>query len=518
MMHYNKKDPFFGQQSARQRPLWPYLPSEGKIIKMNGRAAGPFQEDLHMEKKFLDENFLLESKASQKLYHEYGAAMPIFDYHCHIPPSDILADRKFDNLSQIWLEGDHYKWRAMRACGEHEEFITGDAADEEKFAAWARTVPRLVRNPLYHWTHLELKRVFGVDELLNPDTAREIYNHCSSLLRRDDFSARSIIRKFNVEALCTTDDPSSNLEEHRKIKESGFETAVAPAFRPDRALEADRPDRFNPWLDGLAEMADVRVDSYGRFIECLWKRHQYFHDNGCRLSDYGIETCWSSEWTSEDLDRYFKTLRRGQPLSGEALSVFRSATLYELLSMDGSQGWVQQLHMGALRNVNSRMFVRLGPDTGYDAMGDFGQGTGLARLLDRLDRTGKLTKTIVYSLNPRDNDMIPSILGCFQDGSVPGRMQMGSAWWFMDTRDGMERQIEALSSVGVLSLFVGMLTDSRSLLSYPRHEYFRRILCNVLGRDVTKGELPEDYPLLGGIVQDICFNNAREYFQLPSTK
>ena len=468
-----------------------------------------------MKKQFLDENFLLESKPAQKLYHEYGASMPIFDYHCHIPPADIMADRQFGSLTEVWLEGDHYKWRAMRACGEDEELITGGASDYEKFAAWARTVPKLVKNPLYHWTHLELQRVFGVDELLNPDTAEEIYNHCGALLAKKEFSARSIIRKFRVEALCTTDDPSSDLEVHRKIRESGFKTLVAPAFRPDRALEGHRPDRFNPWLDGLAEMTDVRVNSYGRFIECLWKRHQFFHDRGCRLSDYGIEKCWTSEWTSEELETYFRALRSGRPLTGEALSAFRSATLPELLSMDGSQGWVQQLHLGALRNVNSRMYAKLGPDTGYDAIGDFGQGAALSRLLDRLDRTGKLTKTIVYSLNPRDNEMIPSILGCFQDGAVPGKMQMGSAWWFMDTKSGMERQIEALSSVGVLSRFVGMLTDSRSLLSYPRHEYFRRILCNVLGRDIEKGELPEDYSLLGGIVADICYNNAREYFQLP---
>lgn len=468
-----------------------------------------------MKKQFLDENFLLESKPAQKLYHEYGASTPIFDYHCHIPPADIMADRQFGSLTEVWLEGDHYKWRAMRACGEDEELITGGASDYEQFAAWARTVPKLVKNPLYHWTHLELQRVFGVDELLNPDTAEEIYNHCGALLAKKEFSARSIIRKFRVEALCTTDDPSSDLEVHRKIRESGFKTLVAPAFRPDRALEGHRPDRFNPWLDGLAEMTDVRVNSYGRFIECLWKRHQFFHDRGCRLSDYGIEKCWTSEWTSEELETYFRALRSGRPLTGEALSAFRSATLHELLSMDGSQGWVQQLHLGALRNVNSRMYAKLGPDTGYDAMGDFSQGAALSRLLDRLDRTGKLTKTIVYPLNPRDNEMIPSILGCFQDGAVPGKMQMGSAWWFMDTKSGMERQIEALSSVGVLSRFVGMLTDSRSLLSYPRHEYFRRILCNVLGRDIEKGELPEDYSLLGGIVADICYNNAREYFQLP---
>ncbi|MFA5473461.1 MAG: glucuronate isomerase, partial [Aminobacteriaceae bacterium] len=444
--------------------------------------------------------------------------MPIFDYHCHIPPSDILNDRQFDNLTEIWLGGDHYKWRVMRACGVDERFITGDAPAEEKFEAWARVVPRIVRNPLYQWTHLELQRVFGVDELLTPETAREIYSHCTALLGKKEFSARSIIRKFRVEALCTTDDPSSTLEEHRKIRDSGFETIVAPAFRPDRALEGHLPERFNPWLDRLAELAEVKIDSFGRFIECLWKRHQYFNDNGCRLSDYGIETCYASDWNSEEVEGSFSLLRRGRALSGEALLRYRSAVLYELLSMDASQGWTQQLHLGAMRNNNSRMLARLGPDTGYDAMGDFEQGRNLSRLLDRLERTGKLGKTIVYSLNPRDNDMIPSILGCFQDGTVPGKMQMGSAWWFTDTKDGMTRQIEALSAVGVLSRFVGMLTDSRSLLSYPRHEYFRRILCNIIGGDVERGELPEDYSLLGGMVRDICYNNAKEYFDLHSVQ
>ncbi|MGI6792630.1 glucuronate isomerase [Aminivibrio sp.] len=471
-----------------------------------------------MAKQFLDKDFLLESMPACTLYHEYAAPMPIFDYHCHIPPSDILTDRQFCNLTEIWLGGDHYKWRVMRACGVDERFITGDAPAEEKFEAWARVVPRIVRNPLYQWTHLELRRVFGVDELLNPDTAREIYSHCTSLLGKKEFSARSIIRKFRVEALCTTDDPSSTLEEHRKIRESGFETIVAPAFRPDRALEGHLPERFNPWLERLAELAEVRIDSFGRFIECLWKRHQFFHDNGCRLSDYGIETCYASDWNSEEVEGSFSLLRRGRALSGEALLRYRSAVLYELLSMDASQGWTQQLHLGAMRNNNSRMLARLGPDTGYDAMGDFEQGRNLSRLLDRLERTGKLGKTIVYSLNPRDNDMIPSILGCFQDGTVPGKMQMGSAWWFTDTKDGMTRQIEALSAVGVLSRFVGMLTDSRSLLSYPRHEYFRRILCNIIGGDVERGELPEDYSLLGGMVRDICYNNAKEYFDLHSVQ
>lgn len=467
-----------------------------------------------MAKKFLDKDFLLHSKAAQKLYHEYAAPMPIFDYHCHIPAEEIAADRMFSSLSEAWLGGDHYKWRAMRACGVDERFVTGDASPEEKFAAWAKVVPQTVGNPLYHWTHLELQRIFGVETLLNADTAAEIHDHCSKMLRKKEFSVRGLIRKFNVVALCTTDDPADSLEHHESIRKSGFDTLVAPAFRPDRALDAHLPDQFNPWLDTLAELTDVKVNSFGRFIECLWRRHQYFHDKGCRLSDYGIETPHSVEWTTEDVEGAFDALRRGKPVTGDALARFRSAVLFEMLTMDANQGWVQQLHLGAMRNNNSRTFGRLGPNTGYDSMGDFEQGRALVRLLDRLERTGKLTKTIVYSLNPKDNDMIPTILGSFQDGKTPGKMQMGSAWWFADTKDGMTRQLRALSSIGLLSRFVGMLTDSRSFLSYPRHEYFRRILCDMLGTDMERGELPDDYALLGSVVQDVCFNNAKEYFQL----
>ena len=467
-------------------------------------------------KPFMDENFLLDSKPAQRLYHEYAAPMPIIDYHCHIPPEDIAKDRNFENLTQVWLGGDHYKWRAMRACGVDERFITGDAPDEEKFAAWAKVVPQTVRNPLYHWTHLELRRTFGVDALLRPETATEIYEHCSRLLRTPEFSVRSIIRKFNVDALCTTDDPTDSLEYHRVIRESGFETVVAPAFRPDAALNAHRPKEFNAWVDRLEAASGVRADSFGWFIECLKRRHRFFHEQGCRLSDYGIEVPYAEDWTTEEIEQAYSAVRGGKALSGPSLLKFRSAVLYELLVMDHDQGWVQQLHLGALRNANTRAFKSVGANTGYDAIGDWEQGGALARLLDRLDRAGRLAKTIVYSLNPRDNDMIPSILGCFQDGSVPGKMQMGSAWWFTDQKDGMTRQIEALSSVGVLARFVGMLTDSRSFLSYPRHEYFRRILCNILGNDVQRGELPEDYALLGGIVRDISYNNARDYFQLRS--
>lgn len=465
-------------------------------------------------KTFINNDFLLESKAAQKLYFEYAEPMPIIDYHCHLPACDIAIDRIFENITDIWLGGDHYKWRAMRTCGIHEKYITGDASDEEKFQAWATVVPRLIRNPLYHWTHLELKRIFGIDQLLNPDTASNIYNRCNELLRQRDFSVRFILEKFKVEALCTTNYPAENLEHHKTIRDTQCKTIVLPCFRPDKFLDAHLPKEFNNLVNSLESLTGLSINSFEDFIESLWKRHQFFHRNGCRMSDYGIETAYSADWTIEDVNRAFVKARSGHPLEGEDLLKLRSAVLYELLLMDHKQGWVQQLHLGAMRNNNSRMMALLGPDSGYDSIGDFEQGRPLIQLLDKLDRSGHLGKTIIYCLNPRDNDLIASIIGCFQDGITPGKIQMGSAWWFNDHKDGMTKQIEALSSIGVLSTFVGMLTDSRSFLSYPRHEYFRRILCNILGRDMSNGELPNDYQLIGGIIQDICYFNAKNYFQL----
>ncbi|HUM43159.1 MAG TPA: glucuronate isomerase [Fervidobacterium sp.] len=463
---------------------------------------------------FISDDFLLESQAAQKLYHEYAEPMPIIDYHCHLPASDIAADQMFENITRVWLGGDHYKWRAMRTCGIDEKYITGDASDEEKFKAWATVVPRLVRNPLYHWTHLELKRIFGIDEILNPDTASDIYNRCNELLHQRDFSVRSILEKFKVEALCTTNYPAENLEHHKTIRDTQCKTIVLPCFRPDKALDAHLPEEFNNLVNSLERLTGLSINSFEDFTESLWKRHQFFHENGCRISDYGIETAYSADWTIEEVNRAFVKVRSGHPLERKDLLKFRSAVLYELLLMDYKQEWVQQLHLGAMRNNNSRMMTLLGPDSGYDSIGDFEQGMPLVKLLDKLDRTGHLGKTIIYCLNPRDNDLIASIIGCFQDGITPGKIQMGSAWWFNDHKDGMTKQIEALSSIGVLSTFVGMLTDSRSFLSYPRHEYFRRILCNILGRDMSNRELPDDYQLIGGIVQDICYYNAKKYFQL----
>jgi len=466
------------------------------------------------KKIFIDDNFLLESKAAQKLYHEYAEPMPIIDYHCHLPVSDIATNRIFENITHVWLGGDHYKWRAMRTCGINEKYITGDASNEEKFQAWATVVPKLIRNPLYHWTHLELKRIFGIDELLNPSSAMDIYRQCNELLPRSDFSVQSILKKFKVDALCTTNYPTETLEHHNKIRNSKCDIIVLPCFRPDVALDAHLPQKFNHFVDSLEDLTGRSINSFDDFMESLWQRHQFFHKSGCRISDYGIETAYSEDWTLGEVNSGLAQVRSGLPLEGEALLKFRSAVLYELLSMDYKQGWVQQLHLGAMRNNNTRMMSILGPDSGYDSIGDFEQGRSLVRLLDKLDQSGHLGKTIIYCLNPRDNELIASIIGCFQDGSVPGKIQMGSAWWFNDHKDGMTKQIEALSSIGVLSTFVGMLTDSRSFLSYPRHEYFRRILCNILGKEIESGELPEDYQLIGGIVQDICYFNAKNYFQL----
>lgn len=465
-------------------------------------------------KIFINEDFLLETKAARKLYHEYAESMPIIDYHCHLPAEDIATDRTFESITHVWLGGDHYKWRAMRTCGINEKYITGDASDEEKFKAWATVVPKLIRNPLYHWTHLELKRIFGIDELLNPDTAPNIYRQCNELLRQKVFSTRSILERFRVEALCTTNFPTEDLKHHKTIRDTHCKTMVLPCFRPDKALNADRPKEFNDLVDSLERLTNLSINSFESFIESLWKRHQFFHENGCRISDYGIETVYSVDWTQDEVNKAFTHVRSGHPLEGETLLKFRSAVLYELLLMDYEQGWVQQLHLGAMRNNNSKMMALLGPDSGYDSIGDFEQGKPLIRLLDKLEKSGHLGKTIIYCLNPRDNDLIASIIGCFQDGMTPGKIQMGSAWWFNDHKDGMTKQIEALSSIGVLSTFVGMLTDSRSFLSYPRHEYFRRILCNILGKEMTSGELPEDYEHIGSIVQDICYFNAKRYFQL----
>jgi glucuronate isomerase len=462
---------------------------------------------------FIHENFLLHSDVAQELYHQHAVPMPIFDYHCHIPPQEIAYDRRYANMTQIWLYGDHYKWRAMRTNGVNEKFCTGEVSDWEKFEKWAETVPFTLRNPLYHWTHLELKRFFGIDKILNPVSAREIWEECNAKLNTPEYSVRNIIRKANVHTICTTDDPVDSLENHRIIKESGFEVNVLPAWRPDKAMMVEDPGFFNAYIDQLALTAGIEIGSFDQLMLALDKRHQFFHENGCRLSDHGLETVISENYTLTEIRNIFVKIRSGNQLSQEEILKFKSAMLYESGIMDHSRGWTQQFHLGALRNNNSRLFRQLGPDTGFDSIGDFEIARPLSRLLNRLDSSNQLSQTILYNLNPRDNELIATMVGNFQDGSVPGKIQFGSGWWFLDQKDGMQKQIQALSNLGLLSRFIGMLTDSRSFLSYTRHEYFRRTLCNILGNDVVSGEIPDDMELLGKMVENICFNNAYHYFR-----
>lgn len=461
---------------------------------------------------FITDNFLLQTKTAQDLYHRHAAKMPIFDYHCHIPPQDIATDRRFTNITQIWLYGDHYKWRAMRTNGVDEKYCTGNASDWEKFEKWAMTVPYTFRNPLYHWTHLELKRFFGVDKLLSPATAREIWETCNAKLNTPEYSVRNIIRMAHVHTICTTDDPVDNLEHHQTIRASGFEVHVLPAWRPDKAMAAENPNAYNQYLDQLATVTGKEISTFTHLMEALEERHQYFHDQGCRLSDHGLETAYAEEYTAAEIETIFTRVRSGKTLNPGELLKFKSCMLYEFGIMDHRKGWTQQYHLGALRNNNTRMFRTLGPDTGFDSIGDFEIARPLSRLLDRLDTHNQLAKTILYNLNPRDNELIGTMTGNFQDGSVPGKIQFGAGWWFLDQKDGMEKQMQALSNLGLLSRFVGMLTDSRSFLSYTRHEYFRRTLCNLLGTDAEKGEIPADMELLGQMVENISFNNAKNYF------
>jgi len=476
-----------------------------------------------MAAKFMSEDFLLQNKTARILYHEHAEKMPIYDYHCHLPAKQIADDHRFDNITQAWLYGDHYKWRAMRTNGVPEKYVTGDANDYEKFVKWAQTVPYCLRNPLYHWTHLELKRYFGIkDKLLGPTTAREIYQTCSEMLRTPGFSVRNLLRKMNVKLLCTTEDPLDSLEHHKKIRQDGFQIKVHAAWRPDKAMAVEDIAALNKWIDGLEAVCDTQIKDYSSYIDAIRKRHDYFHENGCRLSDHGLETAYAEDYTEREIERIFSKIRAARELDGAERLKFKSAMMIEFAEMDAESAWVQQIHLGALRNNSTRLFRTLGPDVGCDSIGDFQLAKPLAKFLDRLDSKGKLPKTILYNLNPRDNAVLATMIGNFQDGTVPGKpatrmagkMQYGSAWWFLDQKDGIEEQIKVLSNMGLLSRFVGMLTDSRSFLSYPRHEYFRRILCNMLGSDVEAGLLPNDLDLLGRMVEDICFNNAKNYFPM----
>ncbi|QEC53774.1 D-glucuronate isomerase [Anseongella ginsenosidimutans] len=466
--------------------------------------------------KFLDEHFLLSTPSARQLFHEYAAPMPILDYHCHLPPELIAKDHRFENLTQIWLYGDHYKWRAMRTNGVDESYCTGAKSDAEKFEKWAETVPYTLRNPLYHWTHLELQRYFNIREVLNPRTAAGIYRECSDLLQTPAFSVRNLLRRMKVALICTTDDPLDSLEYHRQLKEEAFEIPVLPAFRPDRAMNISDPETFRNYLGKLEEVSGMAVNTFDSFLSALKSRHDYFVRNGCRVSDHGLEEMYAEDFTESEIRAiYMKVLRGGKPDLPEGRK-FKSAMLLHFAHWDWENGLVQQYHLGALRNNNTRMMRLQGADAGWDSIGDFPQAAGLARFLDRLDRDNRLAKTILYNLNPADNEVMATMAGNFNDGSVAGKVQWGAAWWFLDQKDGMEKQLNTLSNMGLLSRFVGMLTDSRSFLSYPRHEYFRRILCNLFGKEMAAGELPADMELVGGIVKNICYHNANQYFNWDS--
>ncbi|MBN1652825.1 MAG: glucuronate isomerase [Deltaproteobacteria bacterium] len=476
-----------------------------------------------MKTHFIHEDFLLESKLARELYHGVAATLPIIDYHCHLPPDQIARNHRFETITEIWLKGDHYKWRAMRTNGVSEVYCTGHASDWEKFEAWAKTVPHTLRNPLYHWTHMELADPFGItDRLLNEKSARAIYEELNARLREDAFRTQGILSHFRVAVVCTTDDPVDSLEHHAAYASSPAASQpsslrLCPAWRPDRALAVDDLTGFNAWVDKLQSAADINVCDYDSFWVALEKRHLFFHEQGCRLSDHGLETVYAESYTDAEAAAIFAKARNGKALSGEQCLKFRSALLHRLAIMNHARGWVQQFHLGALRNNNTRMLRSLGPDMGFDSIGDFEIARPLARFLDRLDSTDQLARTILYNLNPRDNELMATMIGNFQDGTIPGKMQFGSAWWFLDQLDGMQKQLNALSNLGLLSRFVGMLTDSRSFLSYSRHEYFRRLLCNIIGEDVRRGLVPDDRALLGTLVRDVCFENAKKYFPFANS-
>ncbi|MFT4094804.1 MAG: glucuronate isomerase [Niabella sp.] len=467
-----------------------------------------------MAKNFLDRDFLLETDTAKTLYHDYAASMPVIDYHCHLPPDQIAADKQFENLTQIWLYGDHYKWRAMRTNGVDESYCTGNKSDYEKFEKWAETVPYTMRNPLYHWTHMELQRYFDIQDILDSTTARKIYDECTAKLQTKAYSVRNLLRKMNVKTVCTTDDPVDTLEHHQKIKEDGFEIPIIPAWRPDAAMNVARAANFVAYVKKLEAASDTRITFLKDFLDALKKRHDFFATMGCSVSDHGLEQVYAADYTDHDIREIFDKVYGGHELSLDEQDKFRSAMLVYFAEWDHEKGWVQQYHLGAIRNNNLKAMRELGPDTGWDSIGDFPQARAISKFLGGLIDRDKLTKTILYNLNPADNELMATMIGNFNDGSAPGKIQWGSGWWFLDQKDGMTKQINALSNMGLLSRFVGMLTDSRSFLSFPRHEYFRRILCNLFGSDVENGELPANIEWIGQVIQDICFNNANNYFNL----
>ena len=466
----------------------------------------------HKTPPFIHDDFLLQSKPARELYHDYAERMPIVDYHCHLPPQQVAQDTRWQNLAQVWLGGDHYKWRALRSNGVDERFITGDAPDHEKFQKFSETMPYLLRNPLYDWSHLELARYFGITERLNPATAESIWSQVHAQLAAPGCSARGFMMRSNVRLVCTTDDPTDTLEHHAMVRSQPFGVQMLPTWRPDKALALDRPEFWNVWLDKLSAAAGQEVRTLDELLQALQKRHDFFASHGCRLSDYGIETVVAEPYTDVQIRQIFAKVRSGGLATADEVAHFRSALLFEFGRMDAAANWTWQIHYNALRNNNTRMFRQLGPDTGFDSIGDWPVAQAMSRLFDRLDQIDALPRTILYTLNPRDNEVLGTMLGNFQRGPIAGKMQLGSGWWFNDQKDGMLRQLEALSQLGLLSRFVGMLTDSRSFLSYPRHEYFRRILCNLLGNDIANGQIPNDLPWIGGIVKDICYRNAVRYF------
>lgn len=463
---------------------------------------------------FIHEDFLLSNEPAKRLYNEYAKDEPILDYHCHLPPEDIARNRQFQNLFEIWLEGDHYKWRAMRANGVGEPYCTGGAPPYEKFLAWARTVPSTLRNPLYHWSHLELKRYFGFDSLLDSSNAAQVWELASAKLATDELRVFGILEKFRVRALCTTDDPTDSLDHHRAISESALETKVYPAFRPDRSLLVDDPEAFNPWVNRLEAAANCEIRSFGDFLAALRHRHDYFHAMGCRLSDHGLAFAYSDLTPESEAEAIFEAAREGTP--GTSVDVHRFAGFMMLYfgRLDAEKGWTKQLHLGARRNNSTRGLQAAGRDAGFDSIGDWTQVPSLGQYLDLLDRENALPRMVLYNNNPVDNYTFATMLGNFQDGVIPGKMQFGSGWWYLDQKEAMEWQLNCLSNVGLLSRFIGMLTDSRSFMSYPRHEYFRRVLCNLLGQDIARGEIPNDMDLVGSMVKNLCFSNAREYLRL----
>ena len=461
---------------------------------------------------FLSDDFLLKNKFSQRLYHAYAKDLPIIDYHNHLPPAEISSNRKFENISKIWLAGDHYKWRAMRTLGIEEKFITGDATDYQKFEKWAYTLPHTLRNPLYHWSQMELSRYFGIDELLLPARAEKMYFATSEKLQEEQFRARGLLEQMNVEVVCTTDDPADTIEHHESYFIQNHSVKMYPAFRPDKSFAIENIISYKTYLQRLGKAAGLEITSFDTLLEALENRVNFFHSRGCRLSDHGLENMYFSKNTSLSPDQILKKVLEGIKPTEQEIITFKFHTLKALCKLYHAKGWVQQFHLGALRNTNERMERVLGPDTGFDSIGDFDQASSLAAFFNELDKSDQLTKTVIYNLNPRDNEVFASMIGNFNDGSVKGKMQYGSGWWYLDQKNGMENQLNALSNLGLLSCFIGMLTDSRSFLSFPRHEYFRRILCNLFGQDVENGELPWDEQWLGKIIQDICYHNAKNYF------